>query len=203
PLASTQSAGILLFGAAAGTTVMSNPVTANDIGIYDLADGATTVSGNALMDNRFEGIVLDQGDAAVDSNTIDPGNIGILVVSFFGNTVDSKGTLTCNTISAATEAGIRLIQQDGGVNAVATATNNSITGNTPLGVDNTTSSSMDARGNWWGCAAGPGNGGCDMVNGLVDTSSPLAAPPVCPPPTTTTSTTAPIAVTTPPGTPTT
>ena len=32
----------------------------------------------------------------VDSNTIDPENVGILVVSFAGNTVDSKGTLTCN-----------------------------------------------------------------------------------------------------------
>src|SRR5262249_60482822 len=62
-------------------------------------------------------------------------------------------------------------------------------GNAPFGVDNTTSTEMDARGNWWGCAAGPPGAGCDMVNGPVDTSSPLPAPPVCPPPTTTTTTT--------------
>src|SRR4029077_21044480 len=31
--------------------------------------------------------------------------------------------------------------------------------------------------------------GCDTVNGPVDTSSPLPAPPACPPPTTTTTTT--------------
>src|SRR5262249_38109017 len=87
PLADSRAVGTLLVDAAAGTTVTGNPVTANDIGIYNLADGATTLSGNTLMDNRFEGIILDQGDATVDSNTIDPGNIGILVVSFFGNTV--------------------------------------------------------------------------------------------------------------------
>src|SRR5262249_14925594 len=187
PLANTQSAGILLFAAAAGTTVMSNPVSANDIVIYNLAQG-TTISGNTLMDNRFEGIVLDEGDATLDSNTIDPGNVGILVVSFSGNMADSKGTLTCNTISAATQAGIRLVQGDSnGRNAVATATNNSITGNV-VGVDNTTTSNMDAHGNWWGCALGPGNASCDTVGGPVDVSSPLPVPPVCPPPTTTTTT---------------
>src|SRR5262249_42687107 len=62
---------------------------------------------------------------------------------------------------------------------------------------NTTSSSMDARGNWWGCPAGPGGMGCDTVNGPVDFSSPLPAPPACPTTTTTTSsTTTTVAVTT-------
>jgi parallel beta-helix repeat protein len=185
PLANTQSIGILLAGAGAGTTVMGNPVSANDIGIYNLADGATTLSGNTLMNNRFEGIVLDEGNAAIDSNTIDPGNVGILVVSFFNNTVDSTGTLTCNQISGALQAGIRLLQQDGGANAVATASNNNISGNV-VGIDNTTTSSMNAIGNWWGCALGPGNMGCDTVSANVDASSPLPAPPTCPPPTTTT-----------------
>src|SRR5262249_6841883 len=103
--------------------------------------------------------------------------------------------LTCNTISGAAQAGIRLLQDTGAPNAVATATNNSITGNA-VGVDNTTTSNMDAHGNWWGCAAGPPGAGCDTVTGPVDTSSPLPAPPACPPPTTTTSTTTTIAVTT-------
>src|SRR4029077_8591926 len=94
--------------------------------------------------------------------------------------------LTCNTISAATEAGIRLLKGTGSpVDPVATASNNSITGNA-VGVDNTTTTNMAASGNWWGCPAGPGNAGCDTVNGPVDASSPLPAPPVCPAPTTTT-----------------
>src|SRR4029077_3000604 len=187
PLASTQATGILLLKSAAGTTVMGNTVTTNDVGLYNLAQG-TTLTSNTLTDNRFQGIVLDEGDASVDSNTIDPGNVGILVVSFFSNTLDSMGTLTCNQISGATGAAIRFLQQSGGANGVETGTNNSITGNV-VGVDNTTTSDMDAHGNWWGCAAGPPGAGCDTVNGPVATSSPLPAPPACPPPTTTTTTT--------------
>jgi hypothetical protein len=190
PITDVQAIGIL---AGTGTIVTGNSVAANDIGIYNFAEGAATtlISGNTVTGNRFEDIVLDQGDALVDDNTIDPGNIGIVVVSFNGSTANSTGTLTCNRISQATQAGIRLLVQAGSTfTAVATATNNSITGNA-VGFDNTitTGPPVDARQNWWGCPAGPGNLGCDSVSANVDASSPLPAPPTCIPTTTTTTTT--------------
>src|SRR5262249_14799537 len=179
PLTETQAVGILLFSAAAGTTVTGNSVTSNDIGIYNLAEGATTLTSNTLVDNRFEGILLDEGDATVASNTIDPGNIGILIVSFNGNAADSKGTLTCNEITGATDAGIRLLLEQGTSQmAVMTAHNNSIAGNV-VGIDNQTTPTVDATQNWWGCPQGPGNNGCDPVTANVDSTSPLAAPPPC------------------------
>ena len=82
-------------------------------------------------------------------------------------------------ISGAMQAGIRLLVDPlSTFTAVATATNNRITGNA-LGLDNTiaTAPAVDARQNWWGCPAGPGNPGCDLVKGPVDASSPLPAPP--------------------------
>src|SRR5262249_56430702 len=112
-----------------------------------------------------------------------------------------------NQPPAAGGAGLRLLGEAGSMfAAVASPPNNSIPGN-GVGLDNTiaTGPAVDARQNWWGCPAGPENGGCNTVNGPVDTSSPLPAPPACPPPTTTTttSTTTTIAVTTTTTTPTT
>ena len=48
-----QAAGIVLLGAAAGSTVTDNSVAANDLGIYNRAEGATTISGNTVTGNRF------------------------------------------------------------------------------------------------------------------------------------------------------
>ena len=280
PLTQDLATGILLFQPAAGTMVMGNTLTTNDVGIYNLAQG-TTLMGNTLTGNRFQGIVLDQGDATVASNTVsgpivsaDCNTLGAGInvlpaatANIHDNTITDvrheplerlpgwprdrrghrpgggrhrhdrqqhdrplpedrhhrpgcwldghdhrehrdgsrppdaarprtgirgqqrrhrnreqpfrghrpgrgqrlrrlehdrsrerrypgrlvlqqhgrlDGQLTCNQISGATEAGIRLLQQTGGANAVATATNNSITGNA-VGIDNTTTSSMDAR----------------------------------------------------------
>ena len=130
PLTQTQSAGIAFFPAASGSSMTGNTVTGNDVGLYNFALGPTTISGNTLTDNRFEGILLDEGDATVDSNMIDPGNVGIVVISFAESTGDSKGTLTCNGITAATQAGIRLIRDpDSGFTVALTAHSNSIAGN--------------------------------------------------------------------------
>jgi hypothetical protein len=37
----------------------------------------------------------------------------------------------------------------------------------PAGVSNTTGVAVDARENWWGCNAGPGNAGCSAVSGVT------------------------------------
>jgi len=50
-----------------------------------------------------------------------------------------------------------------------------------IGADGTAiaSGSINATGNWWGCAAGPGGYGCGTVTAGVDASSPAPAPPTC------------------------
>lgn len=47
---------------------------------------------------------------------------------------------------------------------------NRIVGTTHRGVVNQASGVLGARGNWWGCNAGPGSGGCDSVSPGVDSS---------------------------------
>ena len=174
-----QSAGILLIEAASGTIVSNNTASSNDIGIYNWADGPTSISGNTVHSNRFVGIALDQGDATVNLNDIQSGNYGVLAISFDGSTGNSAGTLTCNRITG-TGNGIALIDAqlaDGNIPTL-TAHNNSIKGNTN-GADNPTAATMNAENNWWGCVAGPGNAGCDSVTGNVDFTPFLAAAPPC------------------------
>ena len=53
--------------------------------------------------------------------------------------------------------------------------------NSSSAVDNSagTAGTVFAQNNWWGCVAGPGNAGCDTVNGDVDYTSEASSPPPC------------------------
>jgi len=179
PINDTQSTGVLLLFAQPGTTVSGNSLSANDIGVYNNAVGATTITGNQVRNDRYGGIFLDQGDATVRANVVTGSNVGVLAVSFDGNSDSSVGTLTCNRIES-NGVGIQLLDQqpaDGFVPTI-TAHNSSILGNT-VGMDNETPALESATGNWWGCATGPGNPGCDTVTGNVDASGPLSVPAAC------------------------
>ncbi|MFI5394004.1 MAG: right-handed parallel beta-helix repeat-containing protein [Candidatus Binatia bacterium] len=175
-----QSGGILLYQAGPATQVSSNTVSNNDVGIYNLADNST-ISGNTLTSNRWEGIILDEGNATVTLNTIDGGNIGVAAVSFTGNTENSSGALSCNYITTvAAGTGIELLDQDTGDSYVPTVTAhlNAIDG-TGAGLVNTTTTPVNAENNWWGCVGGPGNAGCNSVTGNVDFSNWATSVPSC------------------------
>jgi parallel beta-helix repeat protein len=182
PVNDTQSCGILLDPAGAGSTVSGNTVSTNDIGIYNIADGTTTISGNTLTNNRFEGIVLDSGDATVTLNTIQGGNIGLAALSFGGNPDNSTGTLTCNNIAGATVAGIKVIDDNtsDAVTPGVGGSTNSIMGNAADFV-NTTADTQTFIGNWWGCVAGPNNPGCDTISGPVTVFPVATSVPGCVP----------------------
>jgi hypothetical protein len=66
-----------------------------------------------------------------------------------------------------------------GTNPGATVVGCSITNNTGLGLNNKRAASytVNARGNWWGDAAGPAGPKGDGVSPGVDIAAPLAAPP--------------------------
>jgi hypothetical protein len=212
PVTQGQGLGLRLDPSDTDITAINNSSTGNDVGISTAPGnpnppfaGAIILRGNTITDNRYAGILFDLSDGGagtIDANKIDSGNVGIEFIAFAGLPA-GKGTLTCNQISGASQAGIFLRGE--AATAVATATNNSIIRNM-VGLDNTiaTGPPVDARQNWWGCMLGPGNTGCDPVSGNVDASSPLAAPPPCvSPPTTTSTTTIVITTTTAPTTTTT
>jgi hypothetical protein len=173
PMTQTQSTGILLFGVPGGVVVSGNTVFDNDIGIYNIATGITDINNNVLTNNRYEGVILDQGDALVVDNKVIGGNIGVLAVSYTGNTADSMGTLMGNTITGA-GTGIKLLDEittDPYIPRIV-AHDNNIFGN-GIGFDNTISTAMDALRNWWGSqsgpsGAGPGTGDSISANVLID-----------------------------------
>jgi hypothetical protein len=180
PVADTQSCGVLLIGVS-GTSVTGNAVSTNDIGIYNISNSTTTITGNQLTGNRYEGIVLDSGDAAVSLNSVSGGNIGVAALSFTANADDSTGTLTCNRITGA-GVGIKLIDDDTGDGVIpgvgVTSTNNFVKGN-GAGFVNTTTNLQIFKGTWWGCVAGPGNPGCDTVSGPVTVTPVASSVPGC------------------------
>lgn len=98
-LTQTQSAGVLFFGAATGSTVSSSHIADNDMGLYYVANAsgraitkpALTISGDTFTDNRYEGLTLDQGIANVTHSTIENGNVGIEVLQYAGSSGQTFG----------------------------------------------------------------------------------------------------------------
>jgi len=152
----TQSNGIAIFQPGSGTSVSGNTVSGNDNGIYSFPDTvAVTLSANTLANNRFEGIVLDQGNTMVTNNKISGGNIGVALVAFAVATGNAQGTLTGNTITG-TGTGIQLLDElstDANL-PMLTAHLNQIFGNT-TGVANPTSGTANVDQNFWGSPTGP------------------------------------------------
>jgi parallel beta-helix repeat protein len=179
PTMNTQSAGILNFND--GGSFTGNTVFGNDEGIFSTNTGstATTISGNTVHNNRFQGILLAEGTATVSNNTITGNNIGVAVRASVGDSVNAQGTLISNNITNNGNGvlvppfpggGIVLLKQTGATTRpVATAHFNRIFGNS-VGLDNSRvamAATVDATNNWWGSNNGPGGAGSDTVKGPV------------------------------------
>jgi parallel beta-helix repeat protein len=193
PISNTQSDGILIDGSSPspGTpntvvTVMNNTISGNDDGINSIPNLFTvTISGNTVKNNRFEGMVLEQGTTAVSNNTITGNNIGVAVIATmldaFGTpvTVDAQANLVSNNITnngnvpvGFPGGGIVLMNENGATTtARLTAHFNRIVGNS-VGLNNETMTLADAINNWWGSNAGPAvaGKGSDTAVGPVDFS---------------------------------
>jgi parallel beta-helix repeat protein len=177
PTMNTQSVGIFNFSD--GSSFTGNTDFGNDEGIFNANSGtvATTISGNTVQNNRFQGIILTGGTATVSNNTITGNNIGVALRASSGDAVNAQGTLVSNNITnngngglTFAGGGIVLLKQTGATTVpVVTANFNRIVGNS-VGLDNSRvamSATVDATNNWWGSNAGPGGAGSDSVAGPV------------------------------------
>jgi hypothetical protein len=96
-LTQTQSAGILFYAALKGNVVSNSVISDNDMGVYYSAnpDSGTvkrsqvTLTGDQFTDNRYEGVMLDQGAATVNSCDFKRGNVGIEVIQYSSQTAGS------------------------------------------------------------------------------------------------------------------
>jgi hypothetical protein len=118
----TQSTGLLFYGAAPGSSVTSSTLSGNDIGAYYISESETqpaspelVLSKDAFTANRYEGVVLDQGDAALKSDTITgPGEVGIELQQYEGQTLSSQSSASSTKVEGMSEAAIRVASDKAG-----------------------------------------------------------------------------------------
>jgi hypothetical protein len=111
-----QAIGVLFYGAAAGSSVTSSKISGNDIGTYYYSTSPTqpsspevTLSKDVFTGNRYEGIVLDQGNASIKSDTISgPGNIGIDLFQYEGQAYAPDSTGSSLHIEGQSQAGVKV-----------------------------------------------------------------------------------------------
>lgn len=169
------------FSSGAGGTITGNTITGNFYGNDSwtstgiLLYGVTTVDveGNTIADNQ-SGIYLYGGEANITGNEVSGSDWGILFYS--PTSGGSTGSATGNDITG-NEIGVYTD------NPAVPVTGNNFSGNTDglqledyYGIGGT----LDGTNNFWGCAEGPGNPGCDTVIGDVNTD-PFATELIVPP----------------------
>jgi parallel beta-helix repeat protein len=166
PSAYGGSTGNYLTGVTiSGNTVQNNlsggPTQSDGIDLYAI-DGAT-VSGNTIVGSSYDGILIGGS-----------GNITITCNEFSGN-----GLSVVDLNAAAIDFGGQPLTQ-GGLNPLGgfSVHDNSFLGNRN-GIWNYDTASVNAEDNWWGCAAGPGNTGCDIVSANVDFTPHATSVPAC------------------------
>jgi parallel beta-helix repeat protein len=163
-----EGAGIGMFTPAPGTATYGNVVVGNTaigngmpgIALHSHAP-AQNLTDNAIVDNYLADNGPDRNDAAT------PGPTGINV---YGVSPTTGTTITGNVIERETIA--IAVKTPSPVSAQFNDLDNH-----QIGIANLGSSFVDASENWWGCAQGPGTGGCSAATGTnVETSPWLTRP---------------------------
>ena len=107
PINDVQSVGIFVNDAQGGSEISENSVADNDVGIYQVASpNCCTISENKLTNNRFFGIVIQDGDGTTSGNKIKGGRVGIGVVA---DAVDTVGVLRGDKINRTSVAPVQEI----------------------------------------------------------------------------------------------
>lgn len=195
----SQDAALYVYNST-NTTIEGNLIyaTTNNDGIkLGAKDGSdATASGGIIIDNTIrytaqDGIALYSSNTTVRCNGVTNSlseNGGIyLAFAVSNNLIEDNFVLdnTFNTAKWGDPAGI-MIGTDVDVPSTVVR-NNNVEGNLPNGMTNKGTGTLDARGNWWGDASGPGGAGPGLgaaVSTNVDFSSWLTSPTTvsCPPP---------------------
>jgi len=157
-------------------------------GAFAATDGAYGISVRGNGPVEIVGNVLDGGNVG---GTSVPPSAGIFLrstdASFGAMPATTAVSVECNRIGGF-EQGVTVYDPVNGAygglpsGAAVTLMSNTIVGNASAGVANGAASPLlAAADNWWGCAAGPGNLGCDAVIGAVDAHPAAEAVPACVP----------------------
>jgi hypothetical protein len=107
-----QATGVLFYEAAVGSSIVASHVNENDLGIYYSEGGATAsvaMSKDRLTSNRYEGVYLEEGNAALKDLTINgSGRVGIELNQYEGQKGAIEDNATDARISEQSEAAIKV-----------------------------------------------------------------------------------------------
>jgi parallel beta-helix repeat protein len=107
PINDFQAMGVFVSPGGFGT-IADNHISGADVGVYQYASpNCCQISQNTLTDNRFFGLVIQDGDGTTRDNTITGGQIGIGVVA---GGADTTGVLRGDDISGTTVAHVQEIE---------------------------------------------------------------------------------------------
>ncbi len=115
-LGHAQATGLLFYAAAAGSSVTNSTVSGNDIGAYYDAEGPNqptspelSLSKDTFSSNRYEGVLLEQGDATLKSDTINgTGNIGLDLLQDEEQTLASTSSASSTRIEGMSQAAVKV-----------------------------------------------------------------------------------------------
>jgi parallel beta-helix repeat protein len=108
PIFEFQAMGIFISSGGDGSRIRDNHVSGANVGVYQLrSPNCCRISENTLQDNRFFGIVIQDGDGTTSENTITGGQVGIGVVA---GRADTVGVLLGDHITGTAVAPVREIE---------------------------------------------------------------------------------------------
>lgn len=111
-----QAAGVLFYKAAAGSSVSTSTISENDLGIEYASLGSSvppspevTMTKDVLTSNRYDGVVLEEGNAALKNVTINgSGRVGIDLLQTDEQASAIESSASSTKISGQSEASIKV-----------------------------------------------------------------------------------------------
>jgi len=108
PISEGQGIGVLVLPGRSGIQVVGNDLAGNDVGVYQAASpGCCLIAHNRFVDNRWFGVVIQDGDGSTEANSITGGQTGIGVVA---DAVDTVAYVRGDRIRGTSLAPVREIE---------------------------------------------------------------------------------------------
>lgn len=112
-----QASGVLFYGAAAGSSVSSSTIADNDLGLYYASTSASApakselkASEDKFQSDRYEGTVLEQGDATLTGDSFTgTSQVGIDLVQDASQPYGDHSSANGLTIEGASVAAVQVV----------------------------------------------------------------------------------------------
>jgi len=95
-----QSDGVYFYGAASNARITDSTVDENDVGVeaFDSTGAIPFIDADKLVSDRYESVLISEGAATVNSDTMTDANVGIELLQFGSQSVAPSGTGTTDKI---------------------------------------------------------------------------------------------------------